>query len=137
MFKLNLATPEKKIVAGQELQDITLPAFKGELNILLGHAPLMTTLNPGILSYRLKDGTSAKMAISWGYCQVSPEGVNVLAESAVSADQIDISVVKDHLKNYETRLSSDSMSEHEWQTIQNEVSRLRAEIELFNSMPKA
>ena len=97
MFKLNLVTPEKKLVADQELEEVTVPAFVGELHILPGHAPLMTTLEPGILKYKLKGSPEfVKIAISWGYCQVSTESVNVLAESAVSADEIDLKVVKEH-----------------------------------------
>lgn len=130
MFKLNLMTPEKKMVADQELNEITVPAFKGELNILPGHAPLMTTLEPGILSYKLKNGETAKVAIGWGYCQVSPEAVNVLAELAFSADEINTKNVQEKLKSEELRLANETLSDLDWNLVQHEIARLRAELEL-------
>ena len=133
MFKLNLVTPEKKIVADQELEDITVPAYAGELNILPGHAPLMTTLEAGILRYRLKNGESQKIAIGWGYCQVSGEAVNVLAETAVTAKEINLPVVQEHLKTNENRLASEGLDDFDWNHVQHEIARLRAEIDLVNS----
>jgi F-type H+-transporting ATPase subunit epsilon len=130
MFKLNFATPDKKIVADQELDEITLPAFRGELNILPGHSPLVTTLEAGILRYRLKNGETQKVAIGWGYCQVSPEGVNVLAETAVESDEIDTKVVSDRLKALEFRLANDSLDDVNWEHVQQDIARLKAELNL-------
>ena len=136
MFKLTFVTPDRKLVVNEELESITLPAFKGELNILPGHAPLMTTLEAGIARYKLKNGTSDKLAISWGYCQISSEGVNVLAESAVHSDEIDIEVIKQHLKRDEQRLIAESLDDQEWLKVQNDTARLRAEINLYKENTK-
>jgi F-type H+-transporting ATPase subunit epsilon len=128
MFKLNLVTPEKKLVADQDLEEIVLPAYKGELSILPGHAPLMTTLEPGILCYKLKGQPEVKVAISWGYCQVSSEAVNVLAESAMTASEIDLKVVQMHLKTQEEKIATESLNDAEWADVQHEVARLKAEV---------
>lgn len=130
MFKLNFATPEKKIVSDQELEEITLPAFRGELNILAGHSPLMTTLNAGILSYKLKNGTSQKLAIGWGYCQVSPEGVNVLAETAVDHTAVDVKSSEKALDELEKRLLNESLDDAHWDHTQQDISRIKAELSL-------
>lgn len=130
MFKLNFATPDKKIVLDQELEEITLPAFAGELNILPGHAPTLTTLEAGILRYRLKNGEAAKYAISQGYCQVSNEGVNVLADTAVLQTEVNVAEVQKELKAAEARLANESLSEEEWTSVQNEMGRLKAELDL-------
>jgi F-type H+-transporting ATPase subunit epsilon len=130
MFKLNFATPDKKIVADQELDEITLPAFRGELNILPGHSPLVTTLEAGILRYRLKNGESEKVAIGWGYCQVSAEGVNVLAETAMEAEEIDTKVVSDRLKALEFRLANEPLDDLAWKHVQQDIERLKAELNL-------
>ena len=130
MFKLNFVTPEKKIVTDQKLEEITLPAFKGELNILPGHAPLMTTLEAGIVHYRLADGTQDRFAISWGYCQVSGDGVSVLAETALAKDEIDSKAVAEHLKEKEALLITQELDDHGWVTLQHEIARLKAELQL-------
>jgi F-type H+-transporting ATPase subunit epsilon len=130
MFKLNFATPDKKVISDQELEEITLPAFSGELNILPGHAPLMTTLEAGILQYRLKNGETKRIAIGWGYCQVSPEAVNVLAETAMTADEIDTKSVQELLRSQETRLSTEVLSDEDWEHVRHEIQRLNAELTL-------
>ena len=132
MFKLNFATPDRKVVSDAELEEITLPAFAGELNILPGHSPIMTSLEAGILSYKLKGEETRKFAVSWGYCQVSSEGVNVLAESAVVSEEIEIKVVQEHLKEQEARLAEESMDDSDWEKAQHEIARLKAEVEMFN-----
>ena len=131
MFKLFFATPDRKIAADQELEEITLPAHRGELNILPGHAPLMTVLEPGILRYTLKNGEKNKMAISWGYCQVSNDGVTVLAESAALATDIDGKIIQGRLHEAENNLLNVSLNEEQWHKTQLEVARLRAEISLI------
>lgn len=133
MFKLNFATPNKKVVTDQELEEITLPAHAGELNILPGHAPLMTTLEAGILKYRLKNGETAKIAIGWGYCQVSPDAVNVLAETAVTADEVNTKDVQDRLKTHEGRMANESLNDASWNHAQQEIARLKAELDLVGN----
>lgn len=130
MFKLDFVTPESKVVVDQDLAEISLPAERGELDILPGHSPLMTTLKPGILNYRLANGETGRYAISWGYCQVSDRGVSVLAESAVTADQVNVKEDQDQLKRLETRLLTETLDEDDWEAVQNEVARLKAELEI-------
>ncbi|GIL17169.1 MAG: hypothetical protein BroJett040_09200 [Oligoflexia bacterium] len=127
MFKLFFATPDKKVLADVELEEITLPAFRGELHILPGHAPLMTSLGAGVLKYKLKTGDSKRLVISWGYCQVSAEGVSVLAETAVAADEIDPKAVQDHLKESEERLMTETLTDEQLVKVMGDIDRLRAE----------
>ena len=130
MFKLDFLTPESVIVLDQELVEITLPAFKGELNILPGHAPLTTTLQPGILSYKLVNGESKRFAISWGYCQVSEKGVSVLAETVTTAQEIVTSKVQESLRLVENKLTAEMLDDVDWKQTQLEIARLRAELDL-------
>lgn len=91
MFSLTLVTPEKRLVTNQEVDQVFIPGFAGELEILPGHAPLLTTLETGALRYRLKgDSKLHFVAVSSGYAQVNPHGVNVLAETAERPEEIDV-----------------------------------------------
>lgn len=134
MFKLNLVTPEKKIVMEQELEEIILPAFRGELDILPGHAPMLTTLGAGLLKYRLKGGETQKLAIGWGYCQVSAQGVNVLAEVATEASEIDLAKANQAVQRIEKAMATELMTDQQWEKVTQDLQRLRAEISLA---PKA
>ncbi len=130
MFKLTLVTPEKKIVTDQELEEITLPAFMGELNILPGHAPLMTTLEAGVLSYRLKGQPAHEIAISSGYCQVSGDSVSVLAEHAKEASEVDVRSDEEQIKRLQERVMIETLSDPELKKVEQDVHRLQAEIKL-------
>ena len=124
MFALNLVTPEKKIVAGAEVEEVFVPAFRGELNILPGHAPLMTTLTTGVLRYRLRgESEMHRVAISWGYCQVSPTGINVLAETAERPDEIDLARADKARTSAQEKLMSGQLGEAELAKFQNKVNR--------------
>src|SRR5262245_37349157 len=96
MLKLNLVTPTKKLVTDLEVDEVFVPAYRGELNILPGHTALVTTLSTGILKYRAAGSSTVRpVAISWGYCEVFNEEVTVLAETAEMADEIDIQRAED------------------------------------------
>lgn len=130
-MKLTLLTPEKKIVMGQEIDEILVPAHNGELDILPGHAPLMTLLSTGILRWRLKGSTEFnKIVVSWGYCEVNPEGVIVLADSSVAADEVQSEAFKSEIKTLETKLSADASDEAVRKETQRRLAELRASLEL-------
>lgn len=126
MFTLNLVTPEKKLVAGAEIEEVFVPAYRGELNILPGHAPLMTTLSTGILRYRFKGESELHpVAISWGYCQVSPVGVNILAETAERPEEIDLARVNAARAKAAEKLALSDLNEEDLAKYQGKVERAR------------
>lgn len=137
MFKLTIVTPEKRILIGQEVEEVTVPAFKGELNILPGHAPLITTLETGVMKWKLKGKERQEIAvISWGYCQVSPEGVNILANMADLPEEIDIEETKAALAESEKHAMNEFIAEAEWKEFQREWARSRAKLEVATSYIK-
>lgn len=91
MLTLSLVTPAKKLFTDLQVEEVFVPSFKGELNILDGHGPLMATLSSGALRYRKPGEKEMEVfAISWGYLEISDNRVTVLAETAESATEIDI-----------------------------------------------
>ncbi len=107
MFELSIVTPDKKLVSGAEMEEVFVPAERGELNILPGHSPLVSTLDPGVLKYRLKGSSEMNaVAISWGYVEVTPNGVNILAETAEKKSDIDLEKAKSNLQEIEKALDS-------------------------------
>ncbi len=126
MFKLTLVTPEKRVVISQEIDEATVPAFKGELNILPGHAPLITTLVPGVIKYKIKGGKDFKASISWGYLNVSPEGLNVLAETVETQDEINFAESKAEVKNIEKRLTTETVDDETYRHLQEKLAHEKA-----------
>jgi F-type H+-transporting ATPase subunit epsilon len=106
MLKLTVVTPEKKLVTDVEIDDVLVPAFAGELNILPGHAPLMTTLSTGVVQFKRKGSTlTESIFVSWGYCEVANDVINILAETAETANELDLSRAENALKESEKALS--------------------------------
>lgn len=134
MLKLTLVTPEKKFVANLEVDEVIVPGHPGQLNILSGHAPLMTTLNTGTLRYREKGASDfVEAVVSWGYCEVSPEKVLVLAETAETKDQIDVARAEDALNVARDKLEKGDLDPDEILKYQRKVKRAIERINLCKS----
>lgn len=131
MFKLSVLTPERKAVFDQEVTEVSVPAHSGEMTILPGHAPMITTLGTGILRYKVKNQEKPfKAVISWGYCEVSPEGVNVLAEFLQTPEETSMEEAQSALQTVEKKLTTEVLSDSEYETAMNEAEKARAAIAL-------
>jgi F-type H+-transporting ATPase subunit epsilon len=84
---LTIVTPERSLV-DEQVDEIQLPGAEGYLGILPGHAPLFTDLKVGELGYR-KGSNWVWLAVAWGFSEVLPDQVRVLAETAERASEID------------------------------------------------
>ncbi len=105
-FKLEITTPERLLVSA-DVEEAQIPGKEGYLGILPQHAPLISALKPGELSYR-HGGSLERMAVSWGFVEVLPERVSVLAETAEKANEIDVSRAEASRKRAEERLRKPS-----------------------------
>jgi F-type H+-transporting ATPase subunit epsilon len=86
-ISLTVVTRERKIIE-TEVDEVILPGFDGELGILPGHTPLLALLKIGELRYR--SGTTVnRLVISWGFAEVLPDRVIVLAERGILPAEID------------------------------------------------
>ncbi len=131
MFKLSLLTPDKKIFVDHEIEDVRVPAYRGELDILPGHAPLITTLSTGVLRWRLKGETAYKTVIvSWGYCEVHPEGVDILADIVDLPEEINIEEDKAIIAASEKKLLIETLDDQQWDETQRDISRARAHLDV-------
>ena len=85
---LEIVTPDKQVFSG-DVDAVSVPASTGYLGILPGHAPLLAELGIGEISYKTGDRTDY-LFCSWGFLEVLPERVIILAQTAESASDIDI-----------------------------------------------
>ena len=101
-FELEIVTPERLVVRDR-VEEMQLPGRDGYLGILPGHAPLITELGIGQISYR-ENGRSRYLAVAWGFAEVLPDRVSVLAETAERAEEIDVRRAEEAMKRAEQRL---------------------------------
>ena len=86
-FQLEIVTPEKMVVR-DVAEEMQIPGKDGYLGILPGHAPLITELAVGEITYR-KDNSTQHLSVAWGFAEVLPDKVTILAETAERAEEID------------------------------------------------
>jgi F-type H+-transporting ATPase subunit epsilon len=86
-FHFDLVSPEKLLFSG-EVDQVDVPGSEGDFGVLEGHAPLMTTLRPGILTLHREAGV-LKVVINGGFAEVSAVGLTVLADVAVPIEDFD------------------------------------------------
>jgi F-type H+-transporting ATPase subunit epsilon len=84
-MKIDIVTPLGRIFQG-EINEATFPGSDGEFGVLDGHSPLVTTLKPGLISLKKKNGKNEIIAVNWGYVEVTPDHVNVLVDGAVPVE---------------------------------------------------
>lgn len=85
---LEIVAPNR-LIMHEEVEEVVCPGIEGELGILPGHTPLLTTLTIGELRYK-KNNVFCSLAISWGYAEITGHRVVILAELAEKAEEIDL-----------------------------------------------
>jgi F-type H+-transporting ATPase subunit epsilon len=101
-INLTIVTRERKIV-DVTVDEVVLPATDGEIGVLPGHTPLLTTLKIGQMRYRVS-GTLHRMVLSWGFAEVLPDRVIVMAETARLPEEIDPAAAEEERKLAEHEL---------------------------------
>src|SRR5262250_317671 len=101
-FQLEIVTPEKLVVRNVA-EEMQIPGKNGYLGILPGHAPLITELAVGKISYR-NGGYTHRLAVAWGFAEVLPDKVTILAETAERAEEIDVQRAHEAKQRAEERL---------------------------------
>ena len=86
-IQLEIVTPER-LVVNEAVEYIEIPGKTGYLGVLPGHAPLISELAAGELTYRMGNQTK-RVAVAWGFAEVLQAKVTILAEAAEKAEEID------------------------------------------------
>ncbi|MFZ0607551.1 MAG: F0F1 ATP synthase subunit epsilon [Xanthobacteraceae bacterium] len=92
-------SPEKVLFSG-DVDQVDLPGSEGDMGILPGHAPVVTTLRPGIVTI-IRGGQREPVVVIGGFAEVSPAGLTVLADHAVARADFDIGQLATEIKNAE------------------------------------
>jgi F-type H+-transporting ATPase subunit epsilon len=77
-----LVSPERLVFSGS-VAEVDIPGTEGDMGILPGHAPVLSTLRPGVLTMTKDDGTKERIFVRGGFAEVNSQGLTVLAELAM------------------------------------------------------
>jgi len=86
-FKFELVSPERLLVS-EQVTSVVIPGTEGELTVMANHAPLMTTIRPGVVTVALASGSAERYVVFGGFADIVPQGCTLLAESAVAVKDI-------------------------------------------------
>ncbi len=102
-FQFDLVSPEKLLLSGQ-VEQVDVPGSEGDFGVLAGHAPMVTSLRPGILTIK-RDGGEMKIVILGGFAEVSAKGLTVLADTADDVTKFDRTVIATQIGEMEQQIS--------------------------------
>jgi F-type H+-transporting ATPase subunit epsilon len=127
-IELQVVTPERLLVH-EEVHEAQIPGLKGYLGILPGHAPLLSELKMGALSYR-KGNQWSYLAVFRGFVEVLPERVIVLAEVGERGEEIDVERAQDARERAEERLKRPGDPDVDWGRAQVALERALIRIQV-------
>jgi len=99
-FHFNLVSPEKLLFSSEVIQ-VDLPGIEGDFGVLAGHEPMVTTVRPGVLVIHGGGGEQQRIVVNGGFAEVGPEGLTVLADTAVPIEDFDRAMLADAIKDTE------------------------------------
>ena len=96
---LEFVSPERVLFSG-DVDQVDLPGTEGDMGILAGHAPLVTTLRPGIVTI-FNGNDRVPVVVIGGLAEVGPAGLTVLADKAVARQDFDMALLASEIKDTE------------------------------------
>ena len=108
-FHFDLVSPEKLVFSG-DVDQVDVPGAEGDFGVLVGHAPVVAAIRPGILTI-FSGGTQQKIIVLGGLAEMSDKGLTVLADVATSMDELDKAKFADTISGMEAKLAEKDGSE--------------------------
>ena len=122
-FHFDLVSPEKLLFSG-EVDQVDLPGSEGDLGVLAGHAPLVTTLRPGVLT-AFRDDEELRVVVNGGFAEIGSAGLTVLADMAVPLEDFDVAVLAGVIKDTEEDVA-DATDGWQRDKLSHKLSQLKA-----------
>ncbi len=132
MIKVEIVTP-KGLAFSKEVNSVNIPTAEGEIGVLEKHMYLMTLLKPGLVYFDGK--TEEGIAVTYGFVDVTPEKVIILAEEAYTIGDIDVGKEKEEFEKWTRKLATAQTME-EIEEVTKQIEKTRALLELLERFGK-
>lgn len=126
-IQFELVSPES-LLASEDAAMVVVPGEEGDFGVLAGHAPMLSSVRPGVVAVHLPSGEVKKIFVAGGFADVNGMICSVLAEEAVNVVNLDRAQVEDRLKALETDLSAAGDDAIKKSYILNEIKIVRAKL---------
>ncbi len=105
-FQFELVAPERLIMSS-EVDQVVVPGADGYFTVLKGHAPMMSTLRPGVIDVTpLGGGTDERIFVLGGFADIDADGLTILAEQAIPLAEVNAEVLAEQVSNAEQELKN-------------------------------
>ncbi|WP_029057750.1 F0F1 ATP synthase subunit epsilon [Stappia stellulata] len=118
-FQFELVSPERLLLS-EEATQVVVPGSEGEFGVMAGHAPMMSTLRPGVLRVSRPSASEEAFFVRGGFAEAGPKGLTVLAELAVPMADLKADDIARQIREAEEDVADAS----------DDASRMRAQIAL-------
>lgn len=125
---LEIVAPSRQVVRSERVDEVIAPGSEGEFGVLPGHTPFLATLKVGMLSYR-EGAEWHHLAVEWGYAEVGPDRIVVLAEGADRAAEIDLSEARIE-KDRAEKLLAEKLSDKDYEKTRIDLMRAMIRIQV-------
>ena len=123
LFKFELVSPEELLLS-QDVRQVLVPGTEGNFTVLPGHAPMLSTLRPGVLDMMDEQGREERVYVRGGLAEVNPTGLIVLAEDAMPLADLSPDMLAQQIKNAEDDVA-DATDEEKRRRAQEALDHLR------------
>lgn len=96
-FNFELVSPERLLLS-ERVSEVVLPATEGEMTVMANHAPVMTTIKPGVVTVKAADGKVSRYVVFGGFADILPTGCTLLAEAAVPVEELDRTLIEKRIE---------------------------------------
>ena len=119
-----LVSPERLLSSG-EVDSVSIPGTDGDMGIYEGHAPVLSTLRPGVVTITRSTGAAERIFVRGGFAEVNPKGLTVLAEVAIPLAELKPDVLALEIKNAEEDVA-DAKSDEKKRVASENLEHLKA-----------
>ena len=123
LLKFELVSPEKLLMS-EDVTSVVIPGAEGDFGVFANHAPVLSTMRPGIVDITMQDGSNERIFVRGGFAEVNPKGLTVLAEQATNMDDLDSAALAQHIKNAEEDVN-DAKTDEKKQKAQETLDHLK------------
>ena len=99
-LSFELVSPEALVLAG-DAQQVVVPGSEGYFTVMANHAPMMSSMKPGVVDVVMADGSKSQIFVRGGFADISPEGFTLLAEEATDLKDMNEADIDQHIKDAE------------------------------------
>jgi F-type H+-transporting ATPase subunit epsilon len=103
-LQFDLVSPERLLMS-QTVRQVVVPGSEGDMTVMVNHAPVMTTLKPGVLVITDEEGQTQEIFVRGGFADISANGLSILAEMAVPADELTAEMLAEEMRIAEEELA--------------------------------